>query len=171
MITAVRIPTLWLKYFSNFTRASDTQSVQLWGLLFNILATLTIPSSIAPLLAFWVQTLTDTHTKTHTHTHMHSTTYLHGIRRFGMHFPEFVKHLWLLSKQVFKLKEWRCATNGMTTALLTLSLAHWMVCSIVAGNDFSVQYGTSRSGGSCYIYKDDILFILFIAHLTSIWFC
>ena len=31
----------------------------------------------------------------------------------------------------------------------TLSLAHCMVCSMVAGKDLSVQYGTSLSGGSC----------------------
>ena len=31
----------------------------------------------------------------------------------------------------------------------TLSLAHWMVCSMVAGKDLRVQYGTSWSGGSC----------------------
>ena len=30
----------------------------------------------------------------------------------------------------------------------TLSLAHCIVCSITAGNDFSVQWGTSSSGGS-----------------------
>ena len=30
----------------------------------------------------------------------------------------------------------------------TLSLAHCIVCSITAGNDLSVQWGTSSSGGS-----------------------
>jgi len=32
----------------------------------------------------------------------------------------------------------------------TLSLAHWMVCSMTAGKDFRVQNGISSSGGSLW---------------------
>ena len=49
-----------------------------------------------------------------------------------------------------------CGTHFSSSPLLvskvansfTLSLAHCIVCSITAGNDFSVQWGTSSSGGS-----------------------
>ena len=36
---------------------------------------------------------------------------------------------------------------------LTLSLAHWIQCSMVAGKDLRVQKGTSLSGGSCWRHK------------------
>ena len=39
--------------------------------------------------------------------------------------------------------------STMHSRVCTLSLAHCMVCSIVAGKDLRVQYGTSLSGGSC----------------------
>lgn len=39
--------------------------------------------------------------------------------------------------------------------LSNLSLAHWMVCSMVAGKDLRVQYGTSLSGGSCCEEDDE----------------
>lgn len=50
----------------------------------------------------------------------------------------------------------------------TLSLAHWIVCSMVAGKDFKVQNGISSSGGSRYIktqewwhhYTSNITFLL-----------
>ena len=49
-----------------------------------------------------------------------------------------------------------CGTHFGSSPLLvskeansfTLSLAHCIVCSITAGNDLSVQWGTSSSGGS-----------------------
>ena len=38
---------------------------------------------------------------------------------------------------------------------LTLSRAHCIVCSIIAGKDFRVQWGTSSSGGSRYDWKNN----------------
>lgn len=42
------LPTLWLKYFSNFTLASSTHWVQLRGLLLSILITWKQPSKLSP---------------------------------------------------------------------------------------------------------------------------
>ena len=61
----MKVVTLWSKYFSNFTLPSDTQSIQLCGLLCNILATLITPSSIAPPFIFCAQLPNNAYT-THT---------------------------------------------------------------------------------------------------------
>lgn len=42
---------------------------------------------------------------------------------------------------------------GLSSGGLTLSLAHWMVCSMTEGKDFSVQNGISSSGGSLFKKK------------------
>lgn len=42
------LPTLWLKYFSNFTLASSTHWVQLRGLLLSVLITWKQPSKLSP---------------------------------------------------------------------------------------------------------------------------
>ena len=60
--------------------------------------------------------------------------------------PELVEFSWFQLKQIGKLM----LINGTLQASRwqTLSRAHWIVCSIILGNDFNVQYGTSCSGGS-----------------------
>lgn len=51
-----------------------------------------------------------------------------------------------LSKQ---FAVWKKNTVG-SFSCLTLSLAHWMVCSITEGKDLRVQNGISSSGGSLW---------------------
>ena len=46
---------------------------------------------------------------------------------------------------------WLSGHRTRAVANQTLSLAHWMVCSMEAGKDLRVQYGTSLSGGSAWM--------------------
>lgn len=51
-----------------------------------------------------------------------------------------------------------CNMDKECLSIQTLSLAHWIVCSITEGKDLRVQNGISSSGGSLWKVKGVILF-------------
>ena len=54
----------------------------------------------------------------------------------------------VLTDSIYSINDTNCKTVNWCP--LTLSRAHWIQCSMLAGNDFSVQYGTLSSIGSFY---------------------
>ena len=125
-----RYLALWLKYFSNLHRARARQCDQLWGFEQHNLLTCTLPSTVRPSSKLYNTNTTINDVRQHTYTRL--IVHTCSARSMG----------------VFSDQNLLNMIGFCANALSNLSLAHWMQCSICAGNDFSVQNGTSSSTGS-----------------------
>ncbi len=134
--------TLWLKYFSNLIRPNCTQEVQSRGDDPNIFTTFTTPSGIC---CSFNACVVDLNWRI---IYCRVSSNVPGVASVDFESPKTLCTWMVFGRIVPRTEESRnrCYmhtrphhTHTHTHTPHTLSLAHWMVCSMVAGNDLRVQ--------------------------------